>query len=434
MSHFKERKEKNCLNCGAEVQGKYCSVCGQENIEPKESAWHLITHFFNDVTHFDGKFFSTVKYLLLKPGFLTSEYTRGRRMSYLHPIRMYVFTSAFFFLIYFSFISPNKENEQGGVEGLKEKITERKEELSRLKEMLEETTDTVMAVAIKKSIVNYEKGIVILSDSLKKEELNSKNPVEKAQDVLDSVFTYIPVPPAKQNDSGISKKLPAAPSLKSIIDSVRSSIDTIGHQKTDSTCTHKAAASKESTDFIEFDFYKDEHTYLAVQNELPPSRKDGLIQKSISLRLLHWYGQQKKEGGKAFNSLMENFKHSFPKMLFISLPFFALLLKFLYLRRKQFYYADHGIFSLHSYCAIFILLLFYYLLDGIHGHLHWWIFSLMKAAVVIYTIYYVYKAMRNFYQQGRFKTIVKYFLLSWMTLIVMTILMVFFFVLLAYNM
>lgn len=103
MSHAHERKEKNCLNCGITVVGRYCHVCGQENIEPKESFWHLVTHFFNDITHFDGKFFTTLKDLLLRPGFLTKEYMLGRRASYLNPIRMYVFTSAIFFLLFFSF-------------------------------------------------------------------------------------------------------------------------------------------------------------------------------------------------------------------------------------------------------------------------------------------------------------------------------------------
>lgn len=102
MSHLKQRIENNCLNCNAIVDGKFCSVCGQENIEPAESAWHLVTHFFNDITHFDGKFFSTLKFLILKPGFLSGEYKMGRRASYLNPIRMYVFTSAIFFLIFFS--------------------------------------------------------------------------------------------------------------------------------------------------------------------------------------------------------------------------------------------------------------------------------------------------------------------------------------------
>ncbi|MBA4197579.1 MAG: hypothetical protein C0459_08505 [Chitinophaga sp.] len=109
MSHFKERKEKDCLNCNAIVEGRYCHVCGQENIEPKESFWHLVTHFVYDIIHFDGKFFSTLKFLLFKPAFISKEYIKGRRMSYLHPIRMYVFTSAIFFLVLFTV---NKKVEQ----------------------------------------------------------------------------------------------------------------------------------------------------------------------------------------------------------------------------------------------------------------------------------------------------------------------------------
>lgn len=102
MSHQRERKEKNCLNCGTQVVGRFCHVCGQENTEPKESFWHLTTHFFNDITHFDGKFFHSLKYVLFKPGKLPLEYLQGRRASYLNPIRMYVFTSAVFFILFFA--------------------------------------------------------------------------------------------------------------------------------------------------------------------------------------------------------------------------------------------------------------------------------------------------------------------------------------------
>jgi Protein of unknown function (DUF3667) len=102
VSHSKLRTDKICLNCGAEITGRYCSACGQENIEPKQTVWHLIQHFLSDVTHFDGKFFLTVKDLFAKPGFLSKEYMIGRRVSYLDPIRMYIFTSAIFFLIFFA--------------------------------------------------------------------------------------------------------------------------------------------------------------------------------------------------------------------------------------------------------------------------------------------------------------------------------------------
>ena len=110
MSHSPLRKETNCLNCGATVQGRYCNVCGQENIEPKETFWHMVTHFFYDITHFDGSFFVTMKDLLFKPGFLSREYMLGRRKKYLHPVRMYVFTSAVFFLVFFSMFNVSEKD------------------------------------------------------------------------------------------------------------------------------------------------------------------------------------------------------------------------------------------------------------------------------------------------------------------------------------
>lgn len=109
MSHGRLRKETNCLNCDAQVDGRYCKNCGQENLEPKQTFWHLVTHFFNDVTHFDGKFFTTLKSLLLKPGFLTEEYVKGRRMKYLDPVRMYLFVSFAFFLMYLALNGDSKE-------------------------------------------------------------------------------------------------------------------------------------------------------------------------------------------------------------------------------------------------------------------------------------------------------------------------------------
>src|SRR6185312_15783983 len=112
MSHHHERTEMICLNCGADVRGRFCSDCGQENIEPKESAWHIVKHVFEDITHFDGKFFKTVKYTLTRPGFLATEYMNGKRVSLLNPVRMYLFTSAIFFIVIASFVSHSVESSK----------------------------------------------------------------------------------------------------------------------------------------------------------------------------------------------------------------------------------------------------------------------------------------------------------------------------------
>jgi hypothetical protein len=106
MSKSKLRQEDNCLNCGQKVHTRFCSHCGQENKEPYETFWGLLFHFVEDIFHYDGKLFSTIRILFTKPGFLSAEYLNGKRTTYLHPIRFYLFTSAFFFICLFYVFHP----------------------------------------------------------------------------------------------------------------------------------------------------------------------------------------------------------------------------------------------------------------------------------------------------------------------------------------
>ncbi|MBW8684932.1 DUF3667 domain-containing protein [Chitinophaga rhizophila] len=99
------RKETNCLNCGTDVPGRYCTNCGQENIAPHETFGHLVKEFVADIVHYDSKALLTFKYLLTRPGYITKEYIAGKRVKFVHPIKLYIFSSFVFFLLYFA-LSP----------------------------------------------------------------------------------------------------------------------------------------------------------------------------------------------------------------------------------------------------------------------------------------------------------------------------------------
>jgi hypothetical protein len=106
------RKETNCLNCGTDVPGRYCTNCGQENIVPHETFGHLVKEFAADLVHYDSKSLLTFKYLFTKPGFITKEYTAGKRVKFVHPIKLYIFSSFVFFLLYFTLTASHEKDEE----------------------------------------------------------------------------------------------------------------------------------------------------------------------------------------------------------------------------------------------------------------------------------------------------------------------------------
>ncbi|WP_029273003.1 DUF3667 domain-containing protein [Flavobacterium sp. KJJ] len=110
MSHSPIRKDKTCLNCRHVVEQKFCPNCGQENTDSRKTFHHLFIHFFEDLTHYENAFWKTIKNLLFKPSTLTKEYLSGKRLSYLAPVRLYIFISFITFLLIAMFPSHVTEN------------------------------------------------------------------------------------------------------------------------------------------------------------------------------------------------------------------------------------------------------------------------------------------------------------------------------------
>lgn len=108
----------------------------------------------------------------------------------------------------------------------------------------------------------------------------------------------------------------------------------------------------------------------------------------------------KRQPGAYLSSVLSKL----PFMTFFYLPVFSIFIWLVYIRKK-YTYTDHLIFSFHNQSLFFILLIVSYLIDAIFEIDTSGIFILIFAV-------YLYKAMRNFYQQGRFKTIVKYIFLN----------------------
>ncbi|UCJ08319.1 DUF3667 domain-containing protein [Chitinophaga pendula] len=336
MKHQPIRQNNQCLNCGATVPERYCSHCGQENIEPHESFGHLFQHFVADVVHYDSKALSTLKYLIIRPGFLTKAYTAGKRVSYVNPIKLYIFISFVFFLLYAMIISDGEQEEPRP---------------SQQHTEAQQTDSLQRAAALKRGM-----------------------------HISDSILSNLSAKDSSRVGTSVE-------------------IDTEG---TNTMFSNALAALS----------HKTPEAYDSVQQRLPAAKRDGPAKKRVIRRLLYL---QLKYGSNMGHAIAETFTHNIPKLMFILLPLFALLLKWMQDKRKWLY-VDHGIFSIHFHTFFFILLLIAGLLDRL---LHT---SAFTEWGILAGIIYLVVALRNVYGQSWRKSAVKGILLLLMYVLSMSIL------------
>jgi hypothetical protein len=340
------RKEKDCLNCGAEISDRYCSHCGQENLIPQESVADLVSHFVSDLFHYDSKFLTTIRDLLFKPGFLTQEYLKGRRMGYLNPVRMYLFISFIFFLLLFA--QKHREND-----------------VDRQKPVVQ----------------NPNPAKQFLADSLKKSLLIRKSPTV-ANLTRDSLI----------RDIALKLDTPIIPVIKD--ESIGFSISGTGFLIT----------------LVE-NKYERVSQYDSAQKALPTDQRDGFIWHFFirnNVRIKEKYGSSSKI------VVNEGFQHNVPKLMFILLPFFALLLLLFY-RKKNVTYAGHIIFSFHYHSFAFLLLLTTNLITLI---LPFYKFDVAIVLVSLFLLFlYLTLALKNVYGQGLMISTLKALVISFLYLL-----------------
>jgi len=100
MSHTKN-KLSACANCGYKFNGpdNFCPECGQENHDIRLPVKHHIHEVIEGLLHLDSKSFRTFFYLVARPGMLSKEFSEGKRIRFVPPVRLYIFISFVFFFL-----------------------------------------------------------------------------------------------------------------------------------------------------------------------------------------------------------------------------------------------------------------------------------------------------------------------------------------------
>jgi hypothetical protein len=101
------RPTPNCLDCGQALEPRYnyCPHCGQENNDRQLGLKTLIGDFLSNYFAVDSKLGRSVQHFFFRPGHLTRRFNEGKRVRYIHPMRLYLVISVLFFFLLSTLLS-----------------------------------------------------------------------------------------------------------------------------------------------------------------------------------------------------------------------------------------------------------------------------------------------------------------------------------------
>jgi len=367
-----EKTTKTCENCYTEVSGLYCGECGQSVESTLKYFWTVILHLLDDILSFDSRASRTLFPLLFKPGFLTNEYIKGRRVHYVPPLRLYLFISIIFF-ISIQFIAENEITIQP--------LNHNKELSQRTKvqiDLLKEETNHLNG-----DMVGNQKLIDKLS-SLQKDLLNEEN-----KQISRTAFKLLHMeleridegrPLSKKKQNKINELFLRLQQAKQGVKLAEEKMFNFQNND-DSTLTFSFLSDENNKKLTAFTNTLEDKAEQVIHSDIRP-----LIKESIS---------------------------KLPQLMFVLLPLFALLLKITYLFKNRLY-LEHLTVALHSHSFIFLsillLLLFGLAEDGtaksypfISG-----VFSFIGVLLFFWLPVYLFKTQKHIYKQGFLLTLVKF--------------------------
>ena len=293
-----------CPNCGAEKQGRYCALCGQNDRDYRRSMLPVVAHIVAETFEADSRVVRTIPALFLRPGFLSLEFSRNRRAHYLSPFRLYLFTSLLFFL--------------------------------GLSLMVGSEGGWSQAVAVDDGPVSKPK-----PDEDAGQREGRRRP-----------FVVIGVgppdePPAAGIDSPSSPDAPAEPSPSEIeaqVEALKRLLDPVRRRKVDELMQRPANS---------------------VPRRLLVANLENLTEKGDDLDAIDRYvlHQVVDTFHAPWPVVRDRFVGYLPVAMFFVLPLYALMLKVVYLARRRFY-AEHLVFSMHIHTIVFVVFAFMLLTPG----------------------------------------------------------------------
>lgn len=350
-----------CLNCGhpLDLTDRFCAYCGQINTTKRLTLKDFISEFVLSVFTYDSKFWYTLKDLLFKPGRITRNYVDGKRFHYANPFRFFLSASIFYFILIstFSFFEGEATRSNDNLFGSNNTLDE-------------EQVEAIFQDSIGSKIQGLPKGVnTLVAKSLEEaqKEAIKNNRENKRKNSLQEA-SGLPYHYVLEKDMDTLEMAEQFFKKFELFQSF--------YQETDILDT---TAALDSLD------YSSSTTNIWLYNKMEVIDR---VEKN-PIRFLQYLLSKT------------------PFFLFFFAPLFALFFWLIYSKKKA-NYMEHLVFIFHIFSWIFIVLLICLIPDKLLPT------STLLASIILLLIgpFYFYKALRNFYDQSRTITVIKFVFLN----------------------
>lgn len=341
----------HCSNCGTALKGPICHSCGQDADTFHRPVWSLVLEVLDGFFSFDGRFWRTIPALMFRPGRITRHYLSGVRARYVQPFRLFIVASLAFFLVF----SLDRDMFSGSGPD-SEQLAEAERILAQA-----ETDDPEIAAQIdqlRERVGEAEEAQrAVEADPLvqQAQERQSRDEMERA---MREALLPEDYPDAVRDEDGGSV-------TRELADGTRMTVEADG------------------VDVLPYSA----RAYLA-------DRIGHVIQDPDS-----WW--------RAVQTWT-------PRMIFVLLPIYALLLALMHFWRRGLFLYDHLVVSLHFHSFLFFLMTALILASPLIGGWGIVIFAL-------WSNFYLYRLHRRVYLNGRFMSLIRVILLDLIYLVVLSI-------------
>ncbi len=365
-----------CLNCGQplDLSDRYCPYCSQANTTKHLSVKDFFEEFLAEIVNLDTRLFRTLYTMVWRPGKISLDFISGKRKSYANPFRLLLSVAIIYFLMLTFSADFDRFDRQG------RSASDNVDQVLNW-DLNFDTDDPDQQSAVAALDTLDLKGLKNLNspgikglDSLDLKELDSMGLTG-----IDSLGLTGSLKAKKRNRDSL------------ILADPRGYLEKIDEKSWLSGTLKRAAF---------FVTLINQDSVYTFEEAAEKYKLENSSENQLAFGIADSYDHLNRQPG----TFLKEFISTVPFAIFFFLPLFTIFLWILYIRKK-YTYTDNLVFSFHSQAFFFILLIVSFLIDRALGvtSIGWFI--------LIFAIY-LFLSMRRFYEQGWFKTTIKYLFLN----------------------